>query len=596
MGVVKTKTFNVSLDLKGTTAQRDEWEVVEGDNGNILIVTLTDNGTPVDLTGCRVFAVFGLPDGRTVEQDTVEGSVTIGGTNHNVITIQLKTGSFAPGKGGVGLMKAEIEVYSGDDYSTRVTSAQFTFQCRRAIMNDDTVEASNEYPILVQLIEQTADAIQALDDAWTAKVDIIDGKVQDWQDTIDGWDGEVDDAVDALEDAWVDEKAIIDAQIITWGDQIDTALQNRQADWNENDSTKLSYIKNKPAIVGQVQADWNEADNTQADYIKNKPTIPSAPVQSDWNENDNTSLAYIANKPSIPAAQIQSDWNQADTTKLDYIKNKPASMPPTSHNHGRISSSGELSQDFTAASGDKLVLADASDNGKIIRSGITIGSATNKWLNESGAWSTPTATDVGAMPAGSTPTPAAHASSHATGGTDEITPASIGAMAAGATPTPAAHASSHATGGSDEITPASIGAAAASALSGYIPTTDKGAASGVATLNANTKVTATQASALLIEVTANKTLTATDAGTFQQVNSSSAITITIPDNTGSTIFPANTEIEFARWNTGTVTFAGDTGVTICSVGSKLSIADRYGCVLLRRGQGDNTWLLAGDLG
>lgn len=155
-----------------------------------------------------------------------------------------------------------------------------------------------------------------------------------------------------------------------------------QSDWDENDPTDPAYIKNKPNIVGGAQADWDEADPSDPSYIKNKPTIPAAPVQSNWNETNTSSLAYIQNKPTIPAAQIQSDWSQTTNTALDYIKNKPTSMTPT-----------------------------------------------------------------------------AHASTHATGGTDAITPASIGAMAANATPTPASHATTHEIGGTDALPAASTSAA-----------------------------------------------------------------------------------------------------------------------------------------
>ena len=163
------KTFHVSLDMKAPTAQRDEWEVVEGDNGNVIEITLTDGGEAVDLTGTHVFAVFGLPNGATVEQDSVseDGGVTISDTPpYNVITIALHTGSFSPGKSASGLMKCEIQVYSGTNFETLVTSAQFTFRCRRAIMNDDTIAATDAYPILVELISQVSGLIRENQSDW----------------------------------------------------------------------------------------------------------------------------------------------------------------------------------------------------------------------------------------------------------------------------------------------------------------------------------------------------------------------------------------------------------------------------------------------
>ena len=75
----------------------------------------------------------------------------------------------------------------------------------------------------------------------------------------------------------------------------------------------------------QAQADWEQSDSTKVDYIKNKPTLFSGDYED------------LTNKPTIPDAQIQSDWNQSDSTKKDFIKNKP-NVP---------SSLSELSSDST---------------------------------------------------------------------------------------------------------------------------------------------------------------------------------------------------------------------------------------------------------
>lgn len=118
-----------------------------------------------------------------------------------------------------------------------------------------------------------------------------------------------------------------------------------QADWDEADSNAADYIKNKPNIPSvppmknlvagtnvtitetnngieiaasdtpQEQADWNEQDNTKVDYIKNKPNLATVATSGDYGD--------LQNKPTIPAAQVQSDWNQSDNQAVDFIKNKP---------------------------------------------------------------------------------------------------------------------------------------------------------------------------------------------------------------------------------------------------------------------------------
>ena len=148
------KTFPINLDLKRVTAQSTPISpLVVGDNGNIFEITLTDGGVPVNLTGCKVFAVFSRPDGQTVEQDTDGNGVTIGGDDNNVLTIDVRTGSYSDGKND-----CELQIYSGADYKTLVTSAQFNFDGRRGIVNDETVAAEERYPILVSMISQAEEA------------------------------------------------------------------------------------------------------------------------------------------------------------------------------------------------------------------------------------------------------------------------------------------------------------------------------------------------------------------------------------------------------------------------------------------------------
>ena len=79
-------------------------------------------------------------------------------------------------------------------------------------------------------------------------------------------------------------------------------------------------------------------------------------------------------------------WN---ATKIDYSS--------STHTHGNITSGGSLqTTDITIANGDKLVVTDSSDSGKVARTSISFdGSTTSQVLSKKGTWiNLPTNTDV----------------------------------------------------------------------------------------------------------------------------------------------------------------------------------------------------------
>ena len=110
----------------------------------------------------------------------------------------------------------------------------------------------------------------------------------------------------------------------------------------------------------------------------------------------------------------------------------------------------------------------------------------------------------------------------------------------------------------------------------YIPTSAKGAANGVASLDADTKVTASQASAAVVSISASTTLASAHAGRFLSCTNTSGITITIP-----TGIAAGTEIEIYRGGAGTVTLSAASGVTVECKEASYGIADQYTSVVLK---------------
>ena len=108
-------------------------------------------------------------------------------------------------------------------------------------------------------------------------------------------------------EAWVEGKhylvandvsTFVDASTVYTKLQVDNKLVLK-ADKSEI-PTKTSELNNDSGFVSGNDLAQVATSGSYNDLI-DKPTIPAAPVQSDWNENDTTNLAYINNKPTIPS-------------------------------------------------------------------------------------------------------------------------------------------------------------------------------------------------------------------------------------------------------------------------------------------------------
>jgi hypothetical protein len=101
----------------------------------------------------------------------------------------------------------------------------------------------------------------------------------------------------------------------------------------------------------------------------------------------------------------------------------------------------------------------------------------------------------------------------------------------------------------------------------------------------------------LEEKTTSFTISAVDAGKTLDVNSASAVIITVPLDSAVNL-PIGTQMAFIQAGTGQVSFAagssGGTTVSLLSKNSNKKIASRYSQAILVK-KATNTWYLMGDL-
>ena len=187
---MQTKDFTIALDMMRTLPFRP-FEVVEGDTGNILHVTLLNNGDAMDLSQCEIQIAFASSSGFSMQDET-----------SGIVKTQ-QVGSFdvtlLPTAYGAGNVSADVQVYSGERSETLVTSTRFDFRCRKSLISGDIIRANTAYPPLIEAARVANEAAAAA----LAAAERID---------------------------------------------VDIGELNVQADWSCADETQDAFIRNKPAI------------------------------------------------------------------------------------------------------------------------------------------------------------------------------------------------------------------------------------------------------------------------------------------------------------------------------------------------------------
>ncbi len=192
---MQTKDFYFAIDMAYENSY-DPFEVVEGDTGNMLHITLKSNGDAYMLNNRYICAVFSSSSGFAMQDN--DSGVTIGESTGE-FTLQLLPTSYGP-----GWVYMDVQVYTTPSKAILITSQRIDFRCRRALISEEIIRENAAYP---PLIAAAKDAIDAAAEARAAVAEI----------------GE------------------------KLGDK------NVQSDWTVTDQTSDAYIKNKPYLASQPE-------------------------------------------------------------------------------------------------------------------------------------------------------------------------------------------------------------------------------------------------------------------------------------------------------------------------------------------------------
>ena len=165
----------------------------------------------------------------------------------------------------------------------------------------------------------------------------------------------------------------------------------------ESSSNEFTFsttqLSSNSVIVLSLTDGWS--NNEQQTNVPNTRTINSKALSSNitLTASDVGALPSSTSIPSPADATPLMDGTAAVGTSTDYAREDHVHPTDTgrassTHTHGNITNSGDITTSSTIASGDRLVINDESSS-KITNSSITFGTSETQFLTNKGTWATP---------------------------------------------------------------------------------------------------------------------------------------------------------------------------------------------------------------
>ena len=121
------------------------------------------------------------------------------------------------------------------------------------------------------------------------------------------------------------------------------------------------YTETEVDNLLDVKLDVSDAFSGSYNDLTNKPSIPSA-------TSDLTNDSGFITSSSLPTKTSDLTNDGADGTNV-YVANNDSRLSdartPTSHTHGQVTNDGKITSSAVIASGDNIVITDASDSSKL---------------------------------------------------------------------------------------------------------------------------------------------------------------------------------------------------------------------------------------